>query len=341
MPEMMLNPFDVDAFGAVELTKAINILPNNYGLLEKRNVFPERGVMSRTVLIEEQNGVLSLLPTMPVGSKGTQNKQGKRKMRSLVIPHIPMDDSIMPEEYAGVREFGSAAGLKTLASIMNQHLQTGRNKFGITLEYLRIGALKGLILDADASELYNLYTEFGITAKTINFALTTPGTNVMDKCRELIRHVEDNALGEVFAGVRVLVSEEFFDAFIAHANVEKFWVNHLKAVEFAEGNSDPRKGFRFGGLIFEEYRGKATDGNGTTRRFIAEAEGHAYPTGTMNAFETVLAPGDFLETTNQLGQLLYAKQEARKFNRGIDIHMQSNPLPICYRPGMLVKVTKS
>ncbi|WP_458695370.1 major capsid protein [Wolbachia endosymbiont of Phyllotreta cruciferae] len=32
-----------------------------------------------------------------------------------------------------------------------------RNKHAITLEHLRMGALKGIILDADGSELLNLY----------------------------------------------------------------------------------------------------------------------------------------------------------------------------------------
>jgi hypothetical protein len=60
----------------------------------------------------------------------------------------------------------------------------------------------------------------------------------------------------------------------------------------------------------------------------------------MNTFQTLFAPADFIETVNTLGLELYAKQEERKFGRGIDLHAQSNPLPICYRPGVLVKVTK-
>ncbi len=59
----------------------------------------------------------------------------------------------------------------------------------------------------------------------------------------------------------------------------------------------------------------------------------------MNTFETVFAPADFTETVNTIGKEVYAKQEPRKFNRGIDLHTQSNPLPICYRPGELVKGT--
>ncbi|MGD7215362.1 major capsid protein, partial [Ralstonia pseudosolanacearum] len=33
-----------------------------------------------------------------------------------------------------------------------------------------------------------------------------------------------------------------------------------------------------------------------------------------------------------------AKQEPRQFGRGTDVHTQSNPLPMCLRPGVLVKL---
>jgi hypothetical protein len=335
----LLNPFEADAFNLVSLTQAINILPNNYGRIRELNLMPDKGVATRTILVEEQNGVLNLLPTLPPGSPGTQNKMGKRKVRSFSIPHIPVDDVILPNEYDGVRAFGTENEVASLSQIVNNHLQTAKNKLAITLEHLRMGALKGIILDADGSTLYNLYTEFGITAKTVGFALATSTTDVAAKCREVLRHIEDNLKGEVMSSVRALVSAEFFDALIAHEKVREIYLNHSAAIQTLGG--DPRKGFPFGGIIFEEYRGQATDGEGTTRRFIAADEGHAFPQGTMESFATIYAPADFIETVNTIGIPYYAKQETRKFGRGVDLHAQSNPLPICYRPGVLVKLTKS
>ncbi|MCX5908524.1 MAG: major capsid protein, partial [Deltaproteobacteria bacterium] len=200
-----------------------------------------------------------------------------------------------------------------------------------------IGALKGIILDADASTLYNLYTEFDITAKTVDFALDVTTTDVAAKCREVVRHIEDNLKGEIKKGVRCLVSGEFFDAFIAHANVEKFYVNWQNAAQIAQ--VDPRSGFNFSGITFEEYRGTATDENDVARRFIAANEGHAFPEGTSNTFKTIYAPGEFIEAANTPGLEMYAKQAMEPMGRWVDIHMESNPLPICCRPAVLVKVT--
>jgi hypothetical protein len=332
-----LNPFETDAFNMASLTQAINLLPNNYGRLNELNLMPGRGVPTRTIIVEEKNGVLNLLPTMPPGSPGTVGSRGLRTVRSFVIPHIPHDDVILPEDYEGIRAFGSESEMETLAKIVNDKLQTMRNKHAITLEWLRMGALKGIILDADGSILYNLYTEFEITQKVVDFALDSSDTEVLTKCMDVTRHIEDNLKGEVMTGVRALCSASFFDALVTHPKVQDAYKYHQEAA--SRLGEDHRKGFTFGGITFEEYRGQATDPDGNTHKFIADDEAHAFPMGTMQTFETLFAPADFVETANTLGRELYAKQEMRKFGRGIDLHTQSNPLPICYRPGVLVKLT--
>jgi len=341
---MILNPFETEnCFNFVSLTQSINILPNNYGRVGQLGIFPDKGVRTRSIIVEEQNGVLNLLPTLPVGAPGTRNKLGKRKVRTFTVPHIPLDDAILPSEYEGIRAFGSETEVSTLATVMNDHLQSARNKFDITIEHLRMGALKGEILDADGTTLYNLFDEFEITKKEVNFALTTSTTDIPAKCREVIRHVEDNLLGEVYTGVHCLCSSVFFDALISHAIVKAYYLNHAAALQLIGG--DPRKGFSFAGITFEEYRGTATEADGTVRPFIqsdaspVKGFAHFYPEGTSQSFNTIFAPADFIETVNTIGMPLYAKQELGKFGRSIDLTIQSNPLPICYRPGLLVEGT--
>lgn len=333
-----LNPFATDAFNMVALTAAINKIPNTYGRVEQLSLMPPTGVRTRTIIIEEMSGVLNLLPTQPVGAPGTVGTLGKRKVRSFVIPHIPHDDTVLPEEVQGIRAFGSESETDAVANLLAMKLQNMRNKHAITLEHLRMGALKGVILDADGSTLYDLYTEFGITAKTVSFVLTNAATEVLTKVLEVKRHIEDNLKGEFMSGIMCLCSSGFFDALTTHAKVKEAysrWQNGLALL------SDNRTGFTFGGVTFEEYRGQATDAAGTVRKFIADDEAHFFPLGTASTFRTYFAPADFNETANTLGMQLYAKQEPRKFGRGTDLHSQSNPLPICHRPEILVKGTKA
>jgi len=332
----MQNLFNNPAYSMASLTQAINIIPNRYGRLEQMGLFTPRPVIHRSVMVEEMKGVLNLLPTMQPGSPGSLGTQGKRTVRSFIVPHIPHDDIVLPEEVQSIRAFGSESQTDTIAGVMARKLETMRNKHAITLEHLRIGALKGQILDSDGSVIYNLFTEFNVAQTTVNFQLSTATTKVKTKCYEVKRAVESKLMGEVASGIRVLCSPGFFDSLTTHDNVEKAFALYQQGQTLIDDN---RNAFRFAGLTFEEYVGFATDVNGAVRQFIPEGEAIAFPEGTLDTFATYFSPADFNETVNTLGQQLYAKQEARKFERGTDLHTQSNPLPMCHRPGVLVKLT--
>lgn len=336
----MLNPFDHDAFSLVSLTTSINIIPNTYGRLLTSGIFTPKPITTTSVFIERQGNILNLLSSKPRGGPGSESTHGKRSMLPLAIPHIPMTDVIKPADFQGVREFGTENSLKTLASVMAGYLVENKRKYNITWEFLMWGAIKGIVLDGDGETvLENLFDRFNIPQMVIHFDLDDPATDVAGICRELCRYMEENLLGDVATGVRVFVSKDFFDALISHPSVEKFYLNQLAAAELR--SADLRRGFTFSGVTFEEFLGQATSSEGEVIRFIEPGEGHAIPEGTMSTFEIALAPGDFLDTANTRGEWLYARQQLKDFNRGVDLWFESNPLAYCTRPNLLVKCIKN
>jgi hypothetical protein len=55
-------------------------------------------------------------------------------------------------------------------------------------------------------------------------------------------------------------------------------------------------------------------------------------------FRQYNAPADFVETANTIGLPRYAKQAVdQQFARWVMLHVQSNPLPICTRPRVLIR----
>lgn len=332
----MITPFDV--FSVTEISEAINVIPNNYGRLNEMGLLPVKGVALSEIAVEEKNGVLAMIPTEQLGGPGVVGNIGKRKVRTFKIPKLIYDEHVTPQEVANVRAaFGS--GPEVLADVLNEKLETARMKHDITLEHLRVGAIKGNILDADGTTvIYDLYSEFGITEKVVDFVLGTAGTDVPAKCREVVRHIEDNLLGEVMSGVRCLVSPEFYDGLVAHDSVKEIYLNWSAAQERLGG--DLRSGFTVGGITFEEYRGNATGTSGNVK-FIPAGDGRAFPVGTTQTFRSFVGPGDFNDTIGKLGQLYYARTEPSKHGRGYDVHTQSNPLPMCMRPAVLVRVHSS
>lgn len=334
----MIDPFVGDGYTLTDLTMGINKIPNMYGRLNELGLFTEQGVTTRTVMIEEYHGVLNLLHSQPVGAPGTQGKVGKRKLRPFAIPHFPHDDVILPGEVQGVREFGQTNAAMTAAGLMLQKLTNMRNKHAITLEWLRVGALRGVVLDSDASELANFFTDFGITEHEQDFKFSVATTEILTCCLDVKRWIETHLYGETMQYVYCLCSPGFYDKLTTHATVKQAFQYYQQQQNLS---GDFRKGFRYGDIVFEEYIGRAYDENGTERLFIPTDQARFFPVGTQQVFRTYFAPADFNETVNTIGLPLYAKQKPRDFDRGWDVHTQSNPLPICTRPEVLVKGTVS
>ncbi len=325
------NPFS--AFQTRDINAAINLIPNQYGLLGTKNVFPIKGTTKTVAEIELKDNTLALLPVTARGGQPSVGAAGKRRLKAISIPQIAHEDLIHPEDVDGVRAFGGNAQL-ALQALLADRMQMARIKHDQTLEFMRMSALKGVLVDSSGATLVDTFTEFGVTKKTVNFALTTATTNVLAKCLEVARHIEDNVMGDVMRGVEVLVSRQFFEALTDHAKVKEAFANYQEASTRLGG--DLRKGFTFGGITFIEYNGAVAG-----RKLIEDGMGHAYPSGTNNTFNTFVAPADFNETVGSLGQLFYAKVTPAKNDRGYELHTQANPLPLCMRPGALVELIAS
>lgn len=330
----MTDFFNSDSFNMVSLTQGIDKIPNMFGRIGELGLFTPEGVTTTVAIVEEMNGVLNLLQTRERSAPPTLGATGKRTVRSFPIPHIPHEDSILPEDVQNVRAFGSETQLEVFAGRVALKLRDMRNKQAITLEHLRAGALRGTVLDADGSTIFDYFTEFGITEKEVDFVLGTAGTEIKNKVHEVKRHIELNLQGELATRIHALCSPAFFDAFTSHATVKDAYARWRDGEALRE---DMRTGFRFAGITFEEYQGTADDIDGNARLFIPDGDCRFFPLGTQTTFRTYFAPANFNETVNTVGRELYAKQERRKFDMGRDLHVQSNPLPIVLRPELLVR----
>ena len=327
-----LDIFNDDAFSLASLTAAINETPHVPGRIGALGLFSEQGVTTTTVMVEHQSGLLRLVQSQPRGASGQVVGAEKRKMRSFIVPHLPQRDSIRADEIQNVRAFGSENEVQAVQTVVNNRLASARRNLDATIEYHRLGAIKGLILDADGEPIYDLFDEFGIDQQTHAMALATAGTDVLGKVVAAKRLAEDELGGAMVTGYRAFCGAGFFDAFVGHAKVKEAYQR------WQDGEllrSDNRGGFMFGGVMWEEYRGKV----GNTD-FIGADEAYLVPEGVPDLFITRFAPADYMETVNTNGLPYYAKTEPQPFNKGVDLEAQSNPLNLCSRPRAVIKLTK-
>ena len=174
---------------------------------------------------------------------------------------------------------------------------------------------------------------------------------MLGKCQDVSGYMEDNLLGETMTSVHALCSPEWFRKFISHAKVTDAFKYYQSGPQILR--EDVRRGFAFGGITFEEYRGAASyvqeDGTTTTpQRFIPAGDVRFFPLGTTDTFTNYWAPPDFWGSVNQApvvstpdAEVFVAPLEPKLFGKGMDVHTESNPLPLVKRPALLVRGTTS
>lgn len=337
-----LEIFNNDAFGVTTLTDSINGVPFTPGRAGQVIDWNERGITTTTVMIEERDGVLQLLNPTPRGAPGETKAKDKRRARSLVVPHYQHDDSINADEVQNVRAFGSETEVESVESLVNQRLEDAVTLvLDPTLEFQRLGAVKGLILNADGSTLYDLFAEFGVSQESeIDFDLdnANPASGALrKKCATAVRKISDNLGGVVYSGVHAFCGDTFFDDLLAHSEVVESYKGTSMAQVLREGYVYPNGeevygAFEFGGIVWENYRGK----NGGAA-MVDASKCHIFPVNAPGLFRTVYAPADYIETVNTVGVPRYSKQWPSQNGKRVEMESQSNPLSYCTRPTALLK----
>lgn len=336
----VLDIFSNRAFSVISLTDAINKVPFVPGRIGQLGIFAESGVSTTSIMIEEREGSLNLIETTSRGAPAVQNQLNKRKARSFVVPHIALEDTILADEIQNVRAFGSESQLESLEQVIQFRLAEMARKHDATLEHLRVGAIKGQILDADGSTvLYDLFSEFGVTPYSeVDFDLDNPTPAegaIKKKCHDIRRKIEDELGAQPYDHIHAFCGSAFFDDLVAHPEVKAAYERYLDGLFLRQGQA--RGSFEYAGIVFEEYRGKVG-----TVDYTDSNKAHFFPVGVPGLFRQYNAPADFVETANTIGLPRYAKQAVdQEFGRWVKLHTQSNPLPICTRPRTLIKAKRT
>ncbi|WP_354684441.1 major capsid protein [Cupriavidus necator] len=328
-----LDIFNDDAFGVVSLTKAINDAPYQPNRIGELGWFAEDGVATTSMMVERQGETITLVPAGSRGAPGQNVPRDKRKLVPVPSIHLPQRDTINADEVQNVRAFGSETDVELVTKLVNKRLAKLRRNIDTTLEYQRIGAVKGQVLDADGSVLLDIFNTFGLTKTTAVMGLNSDTTKVRTKIVQTKRAMEGKLGALMYRSIRVLCSADFFDAFVDHPAVVRAWDNFQDRGKLAEDN---RGGFYFGNVYWEEYRGKV----GNTE-FIPAGKAYMVPEGVPELFSTTFVPADYMETVNTIGLPYYSKQELMDFNKGVEIEAQSNPIHLCTRPDAIVELSIS
>jgi hypothetical protein len=311
-----------------------------YGRVGELGVFNETSVPSINVALEYKNGILNLLQTSQRGGNGaTLGVPPKRKMMNFSTFHVEHDDEITADEIQQVRRFGQEYQTEALEDLVMMKTEAAAAKHDITLEWYRMGALRGLVMDADGTTLLDMFASFGLSQTVFNFPFSNTSANIGQFIETVKRYFEVNALGETFSSIRVLCSPEFFAALTGHPSIVAAYQYFTSVQEPLR--ADLRTAFTHKGVTFEEYVGQATslnaDNSVTVRKFVPTGDAVPVLQGTRQLFRMYYGPADFVSEANKPGLKRYVKllPDPSGKDKFVTLHTQMNPLPLVTRPALI------
>jgi hypothetical protein len=350
MPNPILSSFLTNPlFTVYQLTAAINRVPYVPGLIGSMNLFTPARLSTTIALIEQKNSVLALVPEQPRGSPATVDVSGRRTMVPFQVPHFPLDSSLLADELMGIRAFGSDSQLEAWGDVVQQHIDSMGTKLDVTLEWLRLGAVKGTIitrLDRDSGAVQksiSLFDQFGVTAQaTQSWPILPPAGGwtsespwhgpISSLCLDLRRLMANELGGLPMTNIRAICGSAFFDALAQAPELRQTFLNTAAADSLRVQQFGTTINYR--GVTFTEYYGQVGQ-----QLFVAPNDCYFFPEGVPGLWIEAYAPADYIETVNTPALPRYTKMEQMDFDMGVMIQSQMNVLPLCTIPRVLFHAT--
>lgn len=332
-------------FDTQDWTKGVLNVPNKYGFFNDIGLFLPEPVTNENIGFEDLTLTNADLIDRARGERQTVGRTEIRSMHNTRTIHFPIDDAISVNDLKGKRAVAvngeDPNGPETVQAVINRKLARIRSSAGALLEFARARAIvTGEVYAPSGNYVQNWYTEFGVSQKSVAFALNTGTTEVLDKINEVVAHIQDNiANGQVMTGISFACSPEFFQKLITHASVKdayKFYESTQEPLRRGgrENGAQLRRDFFHGGVMFYEVREK----NASGVAHIPAGEAYAFPTGT-DAFLTMFSPAYRFDTYDQVGRELYLFQKLNDDNNQIILRAETNFVNVVKRPQAVVKCT--
>jgi len=344
-------PFDLfaanPAWSVSELTLALNRVPYVPGLVGRLGLFRPERLSTTTTMVEVQGFRLALVPETPRGAPPPPDVVDRATMTAIQIPHFAIRSTVVADSVQNVRAFGTDSQLEGVQTVINQHMESMSRKLDVTLEFLRLGAVRGKVVTAvdriTGAPIVerDVFRLFGLTENpVIEWPIIGAGAigqeqaawagQLTEMVNGLGRQMADELSGGMYTQIHGICGWQFFDAFMAHPEIRAAYI----AIENAPLLRDQLgTRFTFRGVTIEEYRGRV--GN---IQFVEPDVCYFFPVGVPDLFIEAYAPADYLETVNTVALPRYSKSETMDFDKGVMLESQMNVFPFCTLPRALFTV---
>lgn len=330
----IMDVFNHPFFSPPTLTAAIERVQYVPQYLGSLGIFDVEPINTRALWLAMRGGNLTMIPTSPLGAPPRELDPESSELVALRTTRLAKGFTMYAHEIEGLLQFGNPNNLVTLQGEYLRRMGRVQEDRELTEEFHRLGAVQGVLLDADGtSVIYDFFEEFEITRPApvvLDLANTAAPVNLRLAFNEFTRAYVRSSGGAITTNSRLhaLAGDDFYDALVTHPDVERYYQNQMQRL-LDQGL--PFDSFTWGGVTWHNYRG--TDDN--TAVAIPTDEARMFPVGAR-AFAKAQSPAEFDPFINTMGRDAYMfnipDRERGAFTRG---ELYTYPLYYCRRPDLL------
>ncbi|SHL71656.1 Phage major capsid protein E [Paracoccus solventivorans] len=229
---MHMDIFNDDAFSAVTMTEALEDYEFKPDLLGSLGLFEDIPTATTSVSIERRGNTLSIIPTSLRGTPPWEGERDRRNLRSFETTRIAKGHTLQASEIQNLRAFGEESELEQMIAYMGRYARNLVSDVELTWENMMLGAVQGVVYDADGSVIYDWFDEWGIAKPAaISMDLDDPAIVVEIKARAVLRTLIQKSAGNWNADSygMALCGDEFFDSLTGHKSVRETFLNTADA----------------------------------------------------------------------------------------------------------------
>jgi len=335
--------FDGNAFDEAAMIRAIDQRPYKPNMLDQIIQFEPVPVTTDVVGIKGSAGKISLIQTTERGAPIEIAEPDTKNVRHLKIPRVAKGDKLYAHELANLSPGMNETEEMAVARVIDRKQGKLIDDVEMTEEHMRLGALSGIVLDADGSEIINYYSEFGVTPPSaidlqLDDATQTIGQIRQDVGSLLVQPIAraSGAGNNPRFGIHAVCGDGFWYALTGHPAIAKTYEGYAAAAALRD--EQLWTSFFFAGVTWWHYRG-SDDGSSIA---ITSDKAKVFPVGVPGMFQHVMGPAnEMLSLIGQEGRRYYPflEMDQSQKRQWAQPEIYAYPLFVNGRPDLVLEAT--
>jgi hypothetical protein len=287
-----------------------------------------KAALGTSVQIPIQRGAGVVLESVSPEAEHLLDKRDDVYLLTVALPRFPLEGVISAHELNQIKALDTeSVQVETLAKKIGDIVGGHKESFATTLEYMAMGALFGKVLDGKGKALF----EFTTSATPLEFK----GSDIITS----LNAIDDRIEKELGTNVSydVLASRGFMNRLAALALDEKLFENN-QARWLEEGG---KRVLEVYGTKYIPYTATYKNTKGQVVPFMADGSAIAAP-NLPEAYDLFYGRADHVAALQRAPELFFsAAPEELPKGRGYSIVSEMKAIPVCVRPGAIIKLTFS